>query len=175
MNLNRRNFLSMASTAGAMAITPFEKLVAGNAALQFADVKPAFKIPAGFSLKIMGSSWGFVGSVDAFCEKAKAAGYDGIEMWWPATKEAQAELFAAHIAKQYIDRHPEMRVTLDISHWCNVHESLLHDQENTVQQVLTEFGPPDYMPTLPYTRQPLANQWDINVYMMQMLRKRYQS
>ena len=317
----------MASTAGAMAITPFEKLVAGNAALQFADVKPAFKIPAGFSLKIMGSSWGFVGSVDAFCEKAKAAGYDGIEMWWPATKEAQTELFAAlkkhqleigllcgvgesdpekhvaafiamsnaaakqnlqrplyinchsgkdyfpveindriiqhtialaketglkichethrsrilfaaHIAKQYIDRHPEMRVTLDISHWCNVHESLLHDQENTVQQVLTrvdhiharighpegpqvndprapewdaavkrhlgwwdqvielkikqsanqgtnqgtnfmtiltEFGPPDYMPTLPYTRQPLANQWDINVYMMQMLRKRYQS
>jgi hypothetical protein len=138
-------------------------------------------------------------------------------------------LFAAHIAKQYIDRFPEMRVTLDISHWCNVHESLLQDQESTVQQVLsrvdhiharvghpegpqvndprapewdaavkrhlgwwdkvienkikegakqmtilTEFGPPDYMPTLPYTRQPLANQWEINVYMMQLLRKRYQ-
>jgi len=38
---------------------------------------------------------------------------------------------------------------------------------------LTEFGPPDYMPTMAYTRQPLANQWEINVYMMQLLRKRY--
>ena len=43
---------------------------------------------------------------------------------------------------------------------------------NTVT-ILTEFGPPDYMPTLPYTRQAIANQWDINVYMMQILRKRY--
>ena len=119
-------------------------------------------------------------------------------------------------------------MTLDISHWCNVHESLLHDQDETVQlalertdhiharighpegpqvndprapewesavkrhldwwdaivamkikkgvnqlTILTEFGPPDYLPTLPYTRQPLADQWDINVYMMQLLRKRY--
>ncbi len=39
--------------------------------------------------------------------------------------------------------------------------------------ILTEFGPPAYMPTIPYTRQPLANQWDINVYMMKLLRKRY--
>jgi hypothetical protein len=38
---------------------------------------------------------------------------------------------------------------------------------------LTEFGPPDYMPALPYTRQPLADQWAINVHMMQLLRKRY--
>jgi sugar phosphate isomerase/epimerase len=38
---------------------------------------------------------------------------------------------------------------------------------------LTEFGPPDYMPTLPYTRQPLADQWTINVNMMHLLRKRY--
>jgi hypothetical protein len=39
--------------------------------------------------------------------------------------------------------------------------------------ILTEFGPPTYMPTLPYTQQPLANQWDINVHMMKLLRKRY--
>jgi hypothetical protein len=31
------------------------------------------------------------------------------------------------------------------------------------------------MPTTPYTRQPLADQWAINVYMMQLLRKRYLS
>jgi hypothetical protein len=39
--------------------------------------------------------------------------------------------------------------------------------------ILTEFGPPDYIPTLPYTRQPLSDQWAINVYMMKLLRKRY--
>ena len=44
-----------------------------------------------------------------------------------------------------------------------------------VLTVLTEFGPPDYMPTLPYTRQPLADQWAINVYMMKLLRQRYPS
>ncbi|SHL22058.1 Sugar phosphate isomerase/epimerase [Chitinophaga jiangningensis] len=136
-------------------------------------------------------------------------------------------LFAAHIAKQFIDAKPDLRLTLDISHWCNVHESLLQDQPEAVAAalsraghfharvghqegpqvndprapeweaavkahfswwdqivqrhqaegrpltVLTEFGPPNYMPTLPYTRQPLANQWDINVYMMQQLRARY--
>jgi sugar phosphate isomerase/epimerase len=136
-------------------------------------------------------------------------------------------LFAAHIAKQYIEKYPELRLTLDISHWCNVHESLLSDQketvdmalertehiharighpegpqvndprapewENTVKQhfewwdkvverkkkngermtFLTEFGPPDYMPTMAYTRQPLSDQWAINVHMMQLLRKRY--
>ena len=39
--------------------------------------------------------------------------------------------------------------------------------------ILTEFGPADYMPALPYTRQPVADQWAINVYMMEVLRKRY--
>ena len=42
-----------------------------------------------------------------------------------------------------------------------------------VATILTEFGPPDYMPTLPYTRQPLSDQNAINVYMMKLLRQRY--
>ena len=136
-------------------------------------------------------------------------------------------LFAAHVAKQFIEKIPELRLNLDISHWCNVHESLLADQQATVQMALeradliharighpegpqvndprapewvqvvkqhfewwdkvverkkkngermvflTEFGPPDYMPTMAYTRQPLADQWAINVHMMNLLRKRY--
>lgn len=138
-------------------------------------------------------------------------------------------MFAAHITRQFMEQYPALRLTLDISHWCNVHESLLHDQQQTVSMaiertdhiharighpegpqvndprapewkeivdahlswwdriveikskknervtILTEFGPPDYMPTLPYTRQALANQWSINVYMMQLLRNRYSS
>lgn len=137
-------------------------------------------------------------------------------------------LFAAPVARQYLEKHPELRITLDASHWCNVSESLLQDQKLTMDlalqrvdhiharighaegpqvndprapewasavkahfawwdtvaeikkrngeilTVLTEFGPPDYMPVMPYTRQPLADQWAINVHMMQVLRKRYQ-
>jgi len=136
-------------------------------------------------------------------------------------------LFAAHVTKEFIEKIPELRINLDISHWCNVHESLLADQQATVQLALdrtdliharighpegpqvndprapewekvvkqhfewwdtvvarkkkngermvflTEFGPPDYMPTMAYTRQPLADQWTINVHMMNLLRKRY--
>jgi hypothetical protein len=120
-----------------------------------------------------------------------------------------------------------MRLTADFSHWCNVSESLLEDQQDAVNlaiartdhiharigwqegpqindprapewkdivevhlgwwdriveahrlsgQDLTitpEFGPYPYMPTLPFTRQPVASQWDINEYMMNLLKKRY--
>ena len=38
---------------------------------------------------------------------------------------------------------------------------------------LTEFGPPMYMQTLPYTLQTVSDQWAINVHMLQLLRKRY--
>lgn len=136
-------------------------------------------------------------------------------------------LFAAHITRQFIEKRPALRLTLDISHWCNVHESLLSDQEETVAlalartdhihtrvghaegpqvndprapewetalkrhlgwwdkvvelkskaglplTMLTEFGPPHYLPALPYTVQPVADQWAINVHMKDLLRKRY--
>ncbi|MBP6795195.1 MAG: sugar phosphate isomerase/epimerase [Saprospiraceae bacterium] len=137
--------------------------------------------------------------------------------------------FAAHITKAFLEKYPEMALTLDISHWCNVHESLLTDQADTVNfaltrtkhiharvgheegpqindprapewtetinthlkwwdkvielneakgntsfTFLTEFGPPNYMQALPYTRQPVADLWDVNVHMLHLLRKRYQ-
>ena len=37
----------------------------------------------------------------------------------------------------------------------------------------TEFGPFPYMPTLPYTKQSVADQWAINRYMMNFWRDRY--
>jgi len=136
-------------------------------------------------------------------------------------------MYTAPIAKNFVQKNPEVRLTLDISHWCVVHESLLADQKETIDfllnnvdhihsrigyaegpqvndprapewqnaikahlgwwdtviakkkkngermTILTEFGPPDYMPTLPYTRLPVADQWAINVYMMNLLKKRY--
>ena len=136
-------------------------------------------------------------------------------------------MFAAHVTRKYMETFSELKLTLDISHWCNVHESMLADQKETVDMALertehiharighpegpqvndprapewesvmkqhfdwwdkvverkkkngermtflTEFGPPDYMPTMAYTRLPLSDQWAINVHMLNLLRKRY--
>jgi len=135
--------------------------------------------------------------------------------------------FAAHITKDYLEKIDHLTLTLDISHWCNVHESMLGDQQEAVALALSrtahiharvghpegpqvndpaapewkailekhllwwdevvaqhksqgkplsitpEFGPPDYMPTLPYTRQPLADQWQVNLFMLNLLKARY--
>lgn len=136
--------------------------------------------------------------------------------------------FAAHITKQFLEQIPKLKLALDISHWCAVHESLLGDQPEAVNLALqrtshiharvghpqgpqvndftapewtgtleqhlawwdkivqlhrergrevltitTEFGPAGYLPTLPYTQQPVANQWQQNVSMMKLLRSRY--
>lgn len=136
-------------------------------------------------------------------------------------------LYSAPVTRRFIEAYPEIQLTLDISHWCNVHESLLADQDTTVSLALektghiharighpegpqvndprapewkhavdahfswwdkivqrkrtnggtmtflTEFGPLDYMPSLPYTRQPVADQDAINVHMLKTLRTRY--
>lgn len=123
---------------------------------------------------------------------------------------------------------PSLGLVLDMSHWCNVCETLLQDQDDIIEPLLPavrhiharvgwehgpqvsdprapewdnalkahlkwwdkiiaahraagvaqftitpEFGPPPYLPTLPYTCQPVASQWDINVSMMHLLRTRY--
>ena len=304
--MNRRKFLSSSIASTAIMMQSLDTIAAPLSATAPAN---------GFGLKVLATNWGFEGSLDAYCKKAKATGYDGIEIWWPNNAASQDELFgalktydlavafltaghepkfdahfasfkkmvdaaagntrqkplvinchsgkdfytyeqnktivdytlrlavqsgikichethrsrmlyAAPVARRFFETIPDMRITLDISHWCNVHESLLGDQPETVAlaiqradhiharvghaegpqvndprapewkaavaahfnwwdkivaikkangetlTVLTEFGPPDYMPTEPYTRKPLANQWEINVHMMQLLRKR---
>lgn len=136
-------------------------------------------------------------------------------------------LYSAPVSRQFMEKHSSLRLTLDISHWCNVHESLLDDQSEVVKlalsrtdhvharighaegpqvndprapewkdavnahfgwwdkvveqkrregkrlTMLTEFGPVDYLPALPYTRQPVADQWEINKHMLDTLRTRY--
>jgi hypothetical protein len=39
--------------------------------------------------------------------------------------------------------------------------------------VTPEAGPVPYMPGLPYTKQPVADQWTVNIDMMEMLRRRW--
>lgn len=136
-------------------------------------------------------------------------------------------LYSAPVARQFMEALPDLRITFDVSHWCNVHESLLDDQRETLLKTLarvdhiharighaegpqvndprapeweqavqahfawwdtvvaakkhegklmtflTEFGPVDYLPALPYTRQPVADQWEINKHMLDTLRTRY--
>lgn len=136
--------------------------------------------------------------------------------------------FAAHITADYLRRLPQLMLTLDISHWVAVAETLLHDQSEAVDLAVSrtrhlharightqgaqvndprapewkeavdmhlgcwdkvvdlnkkagntsltftaEFGPAPYMPLLPYTRQPVADQWEINAHMSEMLKSRY--
>lgn len=265
-------------------------------------------------LEFFNTDWGRTVSWDTFCERTKAAGYDGIEIWFPSEAESQKKLKAAlkrydlkvgflngtnkslpfeeslqqytdhfktllswnpayinchtgndffsmeqnkwfidaanKIAKEsgtpiyhethrgrfsynlpdtekYITAIPDLKLTLDISHWMVVHESLLEHQDENLIPILkrshhiharvghaegpqvndpeapewekalhrhidiwekvilqkwaesskavtitSEFGPPDYMQTLPYTRVPVANQWKANVFIMQAIKKR---
>ncbi len=49
-----------------------------------------------------------------------------------------------------------------------------HLQKGTeVFTICPEFGPYPYMPEEPYSREPLANLWEINTYMKDLLQKRY--
>lgn len=135
-------------------------------------------------------------------------------------------LFAAHIARQFLERIPSLPITADFSHWCNVAESFLEDQQEAIdiaikhtvhiharvghtqsaqvtdprltewqtalehhcnwwkkiiayqQQVgadyftiTAEFGPSPYMMHHPETKHPLANQWEINKWMMNYLKE----
>lgn len=264
-------------------------------------------------LEFYNTDWGRQISWDAFCKKTKAAGYDGLETWFPSDEKSQQELkaalekydlkvgflngtnkslpfeesiksYTAHFktliawkptyinchtgndfysfeqnkafidaankiakknnipiyhethrgrfsynlpdTKKYIQAIPELKMTLDISHWMVVHESLLENQDIELEEVLdrsyhiharvghaegpqvndpeapewkkavdrhldlwekviqqkwktnstytitAEFGPADYMPTLPYTRVPVADQWKANLYMMKALKER---
>jgi hypothetical protein len=304
--LSRRRFLKSAAVVGATPLAGQLQTIAASVE------KPVFKTP--IPIKILATNWGFEGSWDAFCAKAKTAGYDGFEAWIPRDDKERAALldaahkygleygflaggwskiyaehlpayesavrlavaqkplyvnthagrdyfsfdqnrrlletgvqiatesgvpvlcethrsraaFSANSTREYLDAIPGLRLTADLSHWCVVHESLLEGYEETLEMTLqrsdhiharvghsegpqvndprapewadalkkhlewwdriieykvnagapyatflTEFGPPTYLPALPYTRQPVANQWDINVHMMHLLRERY--
>ena len=211
--MNRRNFLEISATTTAALLLSLETYSATH--------KKNFTVNKNFQLKLLATNWGFNGTIDDYCAKVKQEGYDGIEIWWPTSKQAQDELFAAlgkhkldvgfltggsdanvqkhfdqfkamvepaatqqiqrplyinchsgrdhfsfeqnkqfidittqlnkstgviicheshrsrilysaPVARNFMEKIPELRMTLDISHWCCVHESLLTDQEENV-------------------------------------------
>lgn len=135
--------------------------------------------------------------------------------------------YSLPVTNTYLSKIPDLKLTLDISHWMVVHESLLEgmqqqlapviarshhiharighaegpqvndpkapewkraldrhvgiweavikkgwQEHNGIFTVTTEFGPPDYMPTVPYTKMPLSDQWEANVFMMEAIKDR---
>ena len=70
-------------------------------------------------------------------------------------------------------RAPEWEKALNahLGWWDRIVE--LKKQAGVRLTMLTEFGPVPYTPALPYTRQPVSDQWDINVWMLELFRKRY--
>lgn len=55
-------------------------------------------------------------------------------------------------------------------------DKIVMQKEKSGAELLTmtaEFGPVPYMPSVPFTLQPIANQWNINQKMMEMLKERY--
>src|SRR5215469_1227020 len=80
--MNRKTFLSHTAMA--------------TAGILFAPYAESMPTPAGagFQLKIMATDWGFPGTLDEYGAKVKAAGYDGIEIWWSLDPARQDAVFS---------------------------------------------------------------------------------
>ncbi|TGV00240.1 sugar phosphate isomerase/epimerase family protein [Flavivirga rizhaonensis] len=71
-------------------------------------------------------------------------------------------------------RTPEWQITLDahISWWDRIIE-LKRSQNAPYITISPEFGPFPYMVMMPFTGLPISSQWDINLYMKNLLKARY--
>ncbi|NRB64860.1 MAG: sugar phosphate isomerase/epimerase [Saprospiraceae bacterium] len=70
-------------------------------------------------------------------------------------------------------RAPEWQQALEahFSWWDTIVEQ--HVAAKQPLTMTTEFGPPSYMPTLPFTNQPITDLWAINTHMKDLWRERY--
>lgn len=71
-------------------------------------------------------------------------------------------------------RAPEWQYALDhfLGWWDRMVDHRYHAHAPLLA-FTTEFGPPPYLPTIPFTNQPVADQFIINCFMKDLLRKRY--
>ena len=134
--------------------------------------------------------------------------------------------YSVPVTNHYLSLDDQFMLTLDISHWMVVHESLLEGKDDFLTEILdrtrliharvghyegpqvndprapewkkavdrhmdiweeiirktwsrgetmkitTEFGPAGYLPTLPYTQQPVSDQWEANFFIMKAIKER---
>ena len=70
-------------------------------------------------------------------------------------------------------RAPEWREAVDIHvQWWQRIVDIRKREGVKILTICPEFGPPDYMATLPYSRQPVADLWEVNCYMRDLLKAR---
>lgn len=71
---------------------------------------------------------------------------------------------------------PEWKAALDqhLAWWDAIVDRHKKQGKSTLTMCM-EFGPSGYLPTLPYTQQPVADQWSVNKFMLDLLKKRYSS
>ena len=73
-------------------------------------------------------------------------------------------------------RAPEWAIA--VNHHLGWWDRMIAAQRKSEKEYITvspEFGPYPYMPIHPFTQQPIANQWEINLFMKDLLNKRYNS
>jgi hypothetical protein len=71
-------------------------------------------------------------------------------------------------------RAPEWQYALDkfLSWWDKIVE-VNEAAKEPLLTITTEFGPPPYMPVMPFSQEPVADQFSINCYMKDLVRQRY--
>jgi hypothetical protein len=72
-------------------------------------------------------------------------------------------------------RAPEWQPALNmhLNWWDKVVDRKRLEGADAILTITPEFGPFPYMVSMPFTQQPITNQWEVNAYMMQLLRERY--
>lgn len=69
-------------------------------------------------------------------------------------------------------RLPEWKEAIEIHRgwWKQIIEKN-RNEGRSVFTITPEFGPFPYMPLIPFTKQPITNQWEVNIYMMNHLKE----
>ncbi|MBD3582491.1 sugar phosphate isomerase/epimerase family protein [Flavobacterium selenitireducens] len=165
-------------------------------------------------------------SFDDNCRIIESAENFSAKTGIPIVHETHRGRFTFHLPTllPYLGKFPDMQLCADISHWCNVSESLLEEQQDMLERIIPnvshvharvgwqqsaqvndpfapewenhlstfvswwqkiidrhirtgrqsmtitpEAGPFPYMPQMPYSRENLADQWQINSKMKNYL------
>jgi sugar phosphate isomerase/epimerase len=109
------------------------------------------------------------------CESLLEDQADFLEEVLPAVEHVHARVGWEHGPQVNDPRAPEWAPALAAHlRWWDALADLQRAAGRTSLTITPEFGPPPYLPTLPYTRQPVVSQWAANLHMRELLRARYQ-
>lgn len=110
----------------------------------------------------------------AVAESYLADQVDAVQLALLHTRHIHARIGYKHGPQVHDPRSPEWEEVMQ-THLLLWDEVLkLQQQQGATQFTFTpEFGPYPYMQLMPFTDKPLADQWEVNLYMMNLLKRRY--